>query len=42
MKHTMVTFRLHRVAVAFIVAGSVFLSLLIFAAGWLAGTYSAH
>lgn len=38
MKHTMVTFRLHRSAVALIVLGSVFLSILIFAAGWLAGT----
>lgn len=38
MKHTMVTFRLHRIGVVWIVVGCLLLAVLIFAAGYLAGT----
>jgi cell division septation protein DedD len=38
MKHSMVTFRLHRTAVIFIIIGSLLAALLIFAGGYVLGT----
>src|SRR4029079_10325305 len=41
MKHTMVTFRLHKLALLLVVAGAVLLGVLLFAAGYLSASVKA-